>query len=164
MTPIDGNVQRPFTGRHMLAVMLGFFGVVVAVNLGLAFFATHSWTGLVVENAYVASQHFNKDLEKAREQQALGWRSAMTYRGGVLHVDVRTRSGAALAGLDVSAALQRPTHEGEDRSVDLRPVPEGGYAARLAVPAGTWNATVEATDAQGRRYHRDFRLWVGEGR
>lgn len=164
MIPIGDTVSRPFTGRHMLAVMLGFFGIVVGVNLALAFFATRSWTGLVVDNAYVASQHFNEDLEKARQQQALGWRSAMTYRDGVLHVDVRTRSGAALPGLDVRAALQRPTHEGEDRSIDLRPAPDGGYAGRLAVPAGTWNATVQAVDGQGRRYHRDFRLWVGEGR
>ena len=49
-----------FTGRHMLAIMLAFFGVIIAVNLVMATLASKSWTGLVVKNTYVASQQFNR--------------------------------------------------------------------------------------------------------
>ena len=41
--------QGEFTGAHMLAVMVAFFGTVIAVNLVLAVLARSSWTGLVVE-------------------------------------------------------------------------------------------------------------------
>lgn len=51
---------KEFTGRHMLAIMLAFFGVIIAVNGVMATFATRSWSGLVVENTYVASQQFNE--------------------------------------------------------------------------------------------------------
>jgi nitrogen fixation protein FixH len=153
---------KPFTGKHMLALMLGFFGTVVAVNLALALFAAETWTGLVVENAYVASQHFNDDLEKAREQRTLGWHSALAYRQGVLHFDIATREGAALPGLAVAAILRRPTHEGEDRRVVLTPSEDGGYTARTALASGGWNAEIQASDVTGRQYRRTFRLWAGD--
>ncbi|ESY87148.1 FixH family protein, partial [Mesorhizobium sp. LNHC229A00] len=64
---------REFTGRHMLAIIPAFFGVVIAVNLTMATLANTSWTGLVVENTYVASQQFNRKAEEGRAQAALGW-------------------------------------------------------------------------------------------
>ncbi len=51
--------QPRFTGYHMAAIMVSFFGVVIAVNFTMAWYATSSWSGLVVENTYVASQQFN---------------------------------------------------------------------------------------------------------
>ncbi|TIS18850.1 MAG: cytochrome oxidase, partial [Mesorhizobium sp.] len=56
---IDTQKPREFTGRHMLISILAFFAVVIGVNLTMATFAHRSWTGLVVENTYVASQQFN---------------------------------------------------------------------------------------------------------
>lgn len=153
---------RTFTGRHMLMVMIGFFGVVIGVNMLLATLAADTWTGLVVENAYVASQEFNEDLARARQQQALGWHSTLSYAGGALHLSIVAHNGKPLPGLSVTAILQRPTHEGEDRKLALEPSPAGGYAAAVSLPRGTWNAEVEASDAQGRSYHRTFRLWVGD--
>ena len=61
-----------FTGRHMLAAMLAFFGVIIAVNITMAVFAQTSWTGFVVRNSYVASQEFNGKVAAARAQAALG--------------------------------------------------------------------------------------------
>jgi len=42
---------KPFTGRHMLAVLVGFFGVVIAVNFIMASYATSTFGGVVVENS-----------------------------------------------------------------------------------------------------------------
>ena len=43
--------------------MLAFFGVIIAVNVVMATLASTSWTGLVVENSYVASQEFNRKAD-----------------------------------------------------------------------------------------------------
>ena len=45
-----------FTGYHMLGVLVLYFGTIITVNLVMARFAITTWTGLVVENTYVASQ------------------------------------------------------------------------------------------------------------
>ena len=50
-TPSGGG----FTGRHMLAVMLGFFGVIIAVNVTMAVFAIFlAWTATAVVQDTVA--------------------------------------------------------------------------------------------------------------
>lgn len=162
MTTNGTNVPRQFTGRRMLAVMIGFFGVVIAVNVALAVLASTSWSGLVVENSYVASQHFNEDLAQAHRQQALGWRSTMSYAGGGLHFDLTDRDGVPLPGMTVEATLRRPTHEGEDRHVVLTSSTGGGYGVALDLQKGAWNADVAAVDTLGRHYQRAFRLWAGE--
>jgi nitrogen fixation protein FixH len=66
-------MTKRFSGWHMTAILLGFFGVVVAVNMTMALFATRTFGGTVVENSYVASQHYNGWLKAARKQDRLGW-------------------------------------------------------------------------------------------
>lgn len=66
-------MKGPITGRHATAGLVVFFGVVVAVNMTMAVFATRTFGGVVVQNSYVASQKYNGWLEAARKQQQLGW-------------------------------------------------------------------------------------------
>ena len=60
-----------FTGKHMAAVFIGGFGVVIAVNLVMASYAVGSFHGTVVENSYVASQNYNDWLRQAAASKAL---------------------------------------------------------------------------------------------
>ncbi|TIV56739.1 MAG: cytochrome oxidase, partial [Mesorhizobium sp.] len=73
---------REFTGKHMLVSILAFFAVVIGVNVTMATLALKSWTGLVVENTYVASQQFNEEAKKGRAQAALGWTGTLTVASG----------------------------------------------------------------------------------
>jgi nitrogen fixation protein FixH len=43
----------------MAMILVAFFAVVIAVNLLMARLAISTFGGVVVENSYVASQHFN---------------------------------------------------------------------------------------------------------
>ena len=58
----------PFTGWHMLAICVAFFGVVIAVNVVMADLAISTFSGEVVENSYVASQRFNGWLDEAKAE------------------------------------------------------------------------------------------------
>src|SRR5689334_13817136 len=73
--------QRGFTGRHMLAVMGGFFGIVIAVNVAMATLAARTFGGTVVDNSYVASHQFNHWLARARAQERLGWTVRLELAG-----------------------------------------------------------------------------------
>ena len=42
-------MKRPFTGRHMAAILIAGFGVVIAVNLVMARFAVTTFGGVVVK-------------------------------------------------------------------------------------------------------------------
>lgn len=149
-----------FTGWHMLGAVGAFFGVIIAVNITLAVYANNSWTGLVVKNSYVASQHFNEELADARRQAALGWTSGIELRDGQLSLTVRNGAGEAVTGLSVDAEIRRPTHDGENRTLSMTQGADGRYRAGLAVAAGQWSVEIAATGADGQRYRQIFRIYV----
>jgi nitrogen fixation protein FixH len=154
--------ERTFTGRHMLIVVVSFFGVVIAVNLTMAVLASQTWTGLVVKNSYVASQHYNEVLAEARQQDSLGWNGALAYDGERLVFALRDRDGLPVHVLDARVRVSRPTHERDDQAVDLTPT-SSGYEAEAALAAGIWNADVTARRNDGLTYRAHFRLAVRAG-
>lgn len=47
--------MKELTGRHVLLMFVAGFGIIIAVNLTLAFSAVRTFPGLEVKNSYVAS-------------------------------------------------------------------------------------------------------------
>ena len=161
MTTQTGR-SREFTGGHMVAVMVAFFGVVIAVNLTLAFFARSSWTGLVVENAYVASQEFNEHAAEGRAQAALGWTGTLAIDGRGISYRLADRAGKPVGLKGVTVILRRPAYAGEDR--DACPCRHRGRRFRIGrrVRDGMWIVEIEAKTAQAAPY-RDVRRAVVRG-
>src|SRR5690349_13105317 len=95
--------DHPFTGRHMLAVVLLFFGTIIGVNIVMVFSATGTFPGLVVKNSYIASQNFNRTLAEARAQDEAGWRMDLDAKDGVLNLRLADRDGGPLHRLEVTA-------------------------------------------------------------
>ncbi len=100
--------EQKFTGWHMLAVMLAFFGVIIAVNVTLAVFASTSWSGFVVKNSYVASQEFNSKAVVARAQEALGWTSKLVIADGTIRYSLMDSKDRPVAVTGATAAFRAP--------------------------------------------------------
>ncbi len=159
MEAIESNA-RPFTGRKMLLSMLAFFGVIIVVNLGLLSFALDSDNGLVVKNSYVASQDYNRMMAKARAQEELGWRAAVTHRAGVVELRFTDGAGAPLTGLEIAGRLGRPVTDREDRPVAFREAGSGLYRTDAALGAGEWELDAVARDGAGAEFRRIVRFFV----
>lgn len=130
-----------FTGRHMAAILVAFFGVVVAVNVAMARLASETFGGIVVENSYVASQEYNKWLGAAAAQQALGWQAAPSVRSDG-HVALALDGVPADA--QVSAIARHPL--GRLPDVELAFVPaQDGYLSQQVLPQGRWILRLEIT-------------------
>lgn len=152
--------QRPIEGKHVLAGMVAFFGVIIAVNMTLAVLANTSWTGLAVENGYVASQHFNAELAEARRQEELGWKPALGYRDQRLELVLQNSFGQPLSGFAIEAELERPSTDREDRRVVLSETRPGVYVAEGPLNSGQWDADVTIKDISGRSMRRIYRFVV----
>lgn len=133
-----------FTGKHMAAVFVGGFGVVIAVNLVMASYAVDSFHGTVVDNSYVASQNYNDWLAKAETSRALGWQVASERRTDG-RVVLETRG--VPAGASITAAAERPlgardaarltfTETGQGRWISNEPLASGRWSLRMAIRAG----------------------------
>jgi nitrogen fixation protein FixH len=127
---------------------LAFAAVVLAANGVLIWFATASWTGLVTESPYEKGLTYNRNLEVAARQAALGWqtRFAAELTGGLegrASLELRDRQGAPLSGAEVVASFERPLEDRLDFVVPLRPAGAGTYRADFAAPVpGAWNVHV----------------------
>ena len=150
---------RQFTGWHMLAVMVLFFGTVIGVNLTLAFYANSSWTGLVVKNSYVAGQTYNEELQKAREQAALGYQATLTANDSALEFTFLDKDGSPILADRIEVSLGRPADDVDDHVVVLEYAGAGRYAAPGLKP-GLWQADVTAKLAGGNDWRQRWRLSV----
>jgi nitrogen fixation protein FixH len=137
-------MTRTFKGWHMAAITISFFSVIITVNVTLAVFAKSSWTGLVVENSYVASQSFNHDAEIAKQQQAVGWQMGLDVTRNAAIISIHDHANQPLHGLNVRLLLQRPTDDAEDKKLNLRETLPGLYTLDNSLGAGVWIADVTA--------------------
>lgn len=157
---------EPITGRQVLFMLLGFFGLVAAVNGVMIYFAVSSFSGLDTENAYMKGLAYNQTLHAGEAQRALGWTVELSHRplGGDLEevtVSFRDKSGRPVESLVVAAELRRPAGEGFDRALSLEPLGGGRYGAALALPLkGQWDVRVQATARDGTAYLLEQSLWL----
>ena len=134
-------MTRPFTGRHMAAIFVTFFGVVIVVNVAMARLAISTFGGEVVENSYVASQQFNRWLGEAATEKALGWQVATTRQpDGRLAL---TLTGAP-AGASISAMARHPVGRFPDRQIAFSAMGAGRFVSTQPMPEGRWQLHVEA--------------------
>lgn len=148
--------KGPFTGKHITVILVAFFGVVIAVNLIMARAASRTFGGVVVENSYVASQHYNKWLDQAARQKALGWAAKVnrTATGKVAIV----MTGAPASGLTLSALARHPLGRLPDQALTFQRQADGSFVAQQDLLAGRWKLRIEA-EAEGKhwREEQDFR-------
>jgi len=135
-------MQREFTGRDMLLVLISGFGIVVAVNFYMAGQASSSFSGVVVENSYQASQKFNEWLDEAERGQELGWKASLT-RGENGHLDLET-SGVP-SGAVVEAELRRPIGERQSIQLNFTQLDETHFRSDLELEEGRWIARVKVS-------------------
>ncbi|WP_322989744.1 FixH family protein [Hoeflea sp.] len=149
-----------FTGKHMLAILVAFFGVIITVNLVMARFAITSWSGLVVPNTYVASQQFNGKAEEARAISALGYEVDLGANADGLQITLTDRDGRVARADEVTASLRRPVGTHEDRELVFNANPEGIYVADGRLAEGEWIAHVTAVKDGQAIYHKARRFHV----
>ena len=137
-------MKRKFTGWHMASILTLGFGVVVAVNFFMAYEASTSFNGVVVENSYVASQNYNRWFEQEREQEQLGWQAELVReKAGLVRVTTQGVPDTA----QVTAVARRPlgdkteeilqfAGEGEGRYVSTKPLADGRWTIRVIIRSG----------------------------
>ena len=151
---IQAGRNRPFTGRHMAAILVAGFGVVVAVNFTMASYAVGGFHGIVVDNSYVASQKFNGWLEQAEASRALGWEATST-RNENGYVTLTTNGVPKGAG--VTAELRRPLGDQEFETLVFAPIGDGLYRSNTPVSAGRWTMRLFIT-AEGQNWAEESEL------
>lgn len=147
--------QFRMTGRKVLIIAVSAFGVIIGVNLFLAYSAVSTFPGLEVQNSYVASQNFNQELA---EQLALGWEVRASHEDGTLKLSITDADGPVrVAHLD--AVLGAATHVRADQVPEFR-FADGAYRAPVELASGNWNIRLHAVAADGTEFRQRVVLHV----
>lgn len=140
---------KAFTGWHMAVILLSAFAVVLAVNITMAHLATSTFGGEVVENSYVASQDFNRWLDEAAREKALGWKVAVLRRSD-------GKVAAQLTGVprhaSVAALARHPLGRKADIALTFAQDATGAYVSDRPLPEGRWILRFDV-EAGGRSWH-----------
>lgn len=158
---MNGTQRHSLTGKHMFALMVGFFAIILIANMSLVYFAAQSWTGLVVQNSYVASQQFNATTAQLEKAEA-GVSVRATVDRDILRLQLSAMDGGALSAVNVTVALGRPTHEGEDMTLKLIAEGNGKFSVKHKLLAGVWSGQVLADIPGHPGWDRPLRIIVGE--
>lgn len=147
---------REFTGRHMLMVFCGAFGVIISVNLALAYNAVKTFPGLEVKNSYVASQEF--DLRRDA-QQALGWSVYASAQADQVTLEISDAEGNPVEVAKLTATLGRATHVKDDQQPDFK-FNGTAYVAPADLGPGNWNIRMVARAKNGTEFTQRVILHV----
>jgi nitrogen fixation protein FixH len=154
-------------GKHVLFILLGFFGVIFAVNGYFAYSALSTLPGEERGATYEAGLHYNTTLAAQRAQEALHWSHKSEFLpASRVSVSMADAEGAPVAGLSIEGWLERPASGEPDVKLAFTEVSAGRYEAAAGAPeAGAW---ILAFMAQKPRpgndpavYRAKERIWIG---
>lgn len=139
---------REITGKHVLFSLLGFFGVVFAVNAAMVKAATSTFGGVETTSSYKVGLKFNHEIEAAGRQEARHWqvagKLARAQSGeAALDVSVRDDKGAPLTGLTATARLAHPADARRDHEVTLARSGAGQFHGESQAERGQWELIVD---------------------
>lgn len=136
-------------GKHVAAMFVSGFGIVIAVNLMLAWNAVKTFPGLEVKNSYVASQSFDADRAA---QLALGWDVSALLRADHLVLKI-VKDGQPVAPEIVSAVFSRATSVAVDQTPQF--IFDGAvFTALVDAGSGNWNLRLVARAADGTTFQQ----------
>jgi len=155
--------ERILTGRTVLLWLLGFFGVVIAVNIVMVHFALSTFGGVETQSSYQAGLMFEREIGAVEAQDELHWQVSAHVapaRDGttVLDITAKDADGRPLAGLAATARLLHPADERSDHVVALSAVAPGQFRGTTSIAPGQWDLVVELARDDKRMFRSRNRV------
>ncbi len=142
-TTLDSGAR--LTGAKVLLMLIGFFGLVFAVNGLLAYDAVSTFRGEVEAHPYEDGLAYNGQIAAAQAQAQRGWKVDVQIDPAGPRAAFRDAEGRAVEGLAVTGRWGAPADKTRDRVFSMREAGPGDYVAQGAsAGAGVWDLELEA--------------------
>ena len=149
-------------GWHVLAILLGFFGTVMLVNIVMAALAISTFSGIDGSDSYQRGLEYNKTITAAIEQSRLGWTNTIAFaeNGTRLRITVLDRERSPIGALTLTGVIERGATDHFDQHLTFHETASGVYEAQLSeMSPGSWLVALEAQGTAGT-YRLKERLWL----
>ncbi len=162
MTETD-NAKGKLTGRHVLIMVVAFFGVMIAANVIFIRAAVTTFPGVTEDKSYIQGLNYNDTLAERAAQAELGWAAEVAEvarDGGEGRIVMRMAKGdAALSNLALTGVLKRPASDADDQSLAFIALGGGLYEAKVpAFAPGAWDMALRAESNLGETFDVEARI------
>jgi nitrogen fixation protein FixH len=160
--PIPPRGEPPLRSawRFYPWAVVAALGLVVVVNVGMAWSALSTFPGTAVDDTFDHSNGYDKVLAAAEREASLGWSLLVVLDAGRPVVTLTARDGTPLQGAQVAATAQRPVGPDQTTPLAFRAEAPGRYVAAAALTApGQWDLLFSATAGE-RQFHATRRVIV----
>lgn len=144
------------TGRQVAVFTVGAFGIIIAVNLVMAWKAVSTFPGVEAPNTFVASQEFDIRREA---QERLGWTVAPLHEGSRVKLAITDAAGQPVEVASLDVLIGRPTSSRDDVTPAFTFV-GGIYEAPVDLAPGQWMLKLSAVAKDGTLFEQRFDLRV----
>jgi len=139
--------EKRLRGWHVLLIMLGFFGVIFAVNGVFLYHAITSFPGEDVKKSYVQGINYNQTLAARAAQAELGWSAEAGVQDDSIVFRLRDADARPLSNYLVIGELRRLAMQDADQVLAFRVAPSGEYFAPSgALESGQWRLRISVLD------------------
>ncbi len=156
MNPEPGT-ERRLTGWHVLSLFGGAFGIIIGVNVYMAFQAVSTFPGLEVSSGYADSQTFDV---RRHAQEALGWEASVAAEADRIVLTLVDEVGRPVFPAELEALLTRPTTQVDDQLLVLMRGANGTLEAPATLAPGRWRLRLTGTARDGTDYRHNITFSV----
>ncbi len=146
----DNSIEasgKVLKGWHVLLIMLGFFGVMFAVNGVFLYHAITSFPGEDVKKSYVQGLNYNATLAERAGYADLGWTAEAGIVGDDLVFRLNDADGAPLSHYVVVGELRRTATRDDDQALVYTARANGEYVADArGLGDGQWLLRIQVMD------------------
>ncbi|OFX03152.1 MAG: hypothetical protein A3E78_05395 [Alphaproteobacteria bacterium RIFCSPHIGHO2_12_FULL_63_12] len=152
------------TGKHVLAIIVGFFMVVIIANTIFITLAVKSFPGEQEKKSYLQGLAYNERIAEREAQTLLGWTaeiSKASLAADIAEIELQFASSSStpVTGLEVTGTLVRPADDGEDHALVFEPSGPGRYRAIVeGVAPGAWRLDAIALSGDGEKFALEKRM------
>ena len=152
---MEGLKMSEIKGWHVFSGFATAFGIIIFVNLTLAYNAIKTFPGLEVKNSYIASQSFDKDRFAQKE---LNWVLSAHLKDNTLSLKV-LENGRPISPIIIDAVFGRATNILQDQKPEF--IFNGStLKSKVIAGSGNWNLRLKLKARDGTLFQQ--RITLGE--
>jgi len=156
---MSAKAQKELTGRHVLLMLLAFFGVMLAVNIYFTVAAVKTFRGEDVPRSYRQGLEYNQTIAARSLQNDMGWSVRVNHNDSDIILMFQDKTGHPINNLNIEAKLRHPVDTDQDRNIDFSSKLGGRYIARQTEKIdGRWSL-VGTAQTETEIFKFEYKLW-----
>ena len=163
---IQSTGEWRLTGRMVLLMLIGFFGLVTIVNVVMIRAAISTFGGVDTPSSYQAGLAYKADEAAAAAQNARHWSveahlTPARAAAEIVTIEVLDDAGVPVTNAEVAARLAHPIDERRDIAFAVTEIDAGTYSGTAPAGPGQWFLAIEIRKNGERLFRSQNRVVIG---